>query len=73
MRDFVYSEEAISKQREELALNDVTEKELWVCAHCIIDRHDIHKTPDGATSLVSDQLLGILPDTRPPQNHLSIC
>jgi hypothetical protein len=27
----VYSEEAISKQQEEIALADVTEKELWVC------------------------------------------
>jgi len=29
VRDFVYSEEAISKQQEELALANVTERELW--------------------------------------------
>jgi V-type H+-transporting ATPase subunit C len=35
VRDFVYSEDAISKQQEELALADVTEKELWVCPHSL--------------------------------------
>lgn len=30
VRDFVYSEEQIHKQREELDSADTTEKELWV-------------------------------------------
>jgi hypothetical protein len=30
VRDFVYSEELLAKQREDLAMADVTEKELWV-------------------------------------------
>ena len=30
VRDFVYSEDLIEKQREELAAADTTEKELWV-------------------------------------------
>lgn len=30
VRDFVYSEEQIDRQREELELADTTEKELWV-------------------------------------------
>jgi V-type H+-transporting ATPase subunit C len=30
VRDFKYSEEAFTKQREELAMANVTEKELWV-------------------------------------------
>jgi hypothetical protein len=30
VRDFKYSEEAVTKQREDLAMADVTEKELWV-------------------------------------------
>jgi V-type H+-transporting ATPase subunit C len=30
VRDFVYSEEQITKQREELNMADTTEKELWV-------------------------------------------
>jgi len=29
VRDFVYSEEVLAKQREELAMADITEKELW--------------------------------------------
>ena len=29
-RDFVFSEDQIEKQREELAAADTTEKELWV-------------------------------------------
>ena len=31
VRDFVFSEDQIEKQREELAAADTTEKELWVC------------------------------------------
>ncbi|KAE9410818.1 ATPase, V1 complex, subunit C [Gymnopus androsaceus JB14] len=31
IRDFVYSEEEMAKQRQELDLADVTERELWVC------------------------------------------
>ncbi len=34
VRDFVYSEEEIEKQREELETADVTEKELWVRSSC---------------------------------------
>jgi len=30
VRDFVYSEELLVKQREDMAMADVTEKELWV-------------------------------------------
>ena len=30
VRDFVYSEDEIAKQREELEMADTTEKELWV-------------------------------------------
>lgn len=30
VRDFVYSEEQIAKQRDELTVTDTTEKELWV-------------------------------------------
>jgi len=30
VRDFVYSEEKIAKEREELEVADATEKELWV-------------------------------------------
>jgi V-type H+-transporting ATPase subunit C len=30
VRDFVYSEDALEKQREELETADTTEKELWV-------------------------------------------
>ena len=31
VRDFVFSEDQIEKQKEELAAADTTEKELWVC------------------------------------------
>jgi V-type H+-transporting ATPase subunit C len=34
VRDFVYSEEQIAKQREEFDMADTTEKELWVCYMC---------------------------------------
>ena len=30
VRDFVYSQDLIEKQKEELAAADTTEKELWV-------------------------------------------
>ena len=33
VRDFVYSEDLIEKQREELSAADTTEKELWVSPH----------------------------------------
>lgn len=33
VRDFVYSEEQIAKQEEELEVADATEKELWVRQH----------------------------------------
>jgi len=33
VRDFHYSEDQLSKEREELKLADITEKELWVRQH----------------------------------------
>ena len=33
VRDFVYSEDILQKQREELATADTTERELWVSAY----------------------------------------
>lgn len=33
VRDFVFSEELIEKQKEELSAADTTEKELWVRQH----------------------------------------
>lgn len=38
VRDFVYSEDQVEKQREELAAADTTEKELWVSPLCFL--HD---------------------------------
>ena len=51
VRDFVFSEESVHTQREELEAADVTEKELWVLPSQIL-----HPTPltvglDGTTPL----------------------
>jgi V-type H+-transporting ATPase subunit C len=49
VRDFVFSEDQIEKQKEELAAADTTEKELWVRAN--------------QTLLIDMSLLGCCPQT----------
>jgi hypothetical protein len=37
VRDFVYSEDELTKQREDLSMADTTEKELWVCGFSFVE------------------------------------
>ena len=39
VRDFVFSEDELAKQREELEMADTTEKELWVWLHWLQLKH----------------------------------
>lgn len=50
VRDFVFSEESIGVEREELEAADVTEKELWVLFSKIFDPTSLTVTSDGTTS-----------------------
>ena len=74
VRDFVYSEEQIAKQEEDLEIADTTEKELWV--RPINAQHSpFPSTPftDRAPEIISDQFLRVLPDPRTPEDPSAIC
>lgn len=50
VRDFVFSEESIDTEREELEAADVTEKELWVLFFKAFDPTPLTVISDGTTS-----------------------
>jgi hypothetical protein len=57
VRDFVFSEESIHTQREELEAADVTEKELWVLPSQVLDPTSLTVVLDGTTTLGPYKLL----------------
>jgi hypothetical protein len=74
VRDFVFSEESVHTQREELETADVTEKELWVFR----SSPSLALTPltvalDGTTSLGPDELLRGIPVIGAPQSVALVC
>ena len=76
IREFTYSEEAIAKQRDELQVADTTEKELWVCPRTQHTFWSIHLTlvlADGTPTTVTDELLGIVPDSGTSESDPSLC
>jgi hypothetical protein len=73
VRDFVYSEAQITKQREELDMADTTEKELWVSYATRFWKISRLFVVDGAPSSVQDKFLGIIPDSRPLEGHPPFC
>ena len=57
VRDFVFSEESIHTQKEELEAADVTEKELWVLPHQVLDPTSLMVVLDGTAPLGPYKLL----------------
>lgn len=74
VRDFAYSEDLVEKQREELAVADTTEKELWVrCYFSINSSRRTNIVLDGATSAFKNKLLRSVPDIGPLEGPALIC
>ena len=73
VRDFVYSEEQIAKQREELDMADTTEKELWVSYTILAEEQLFTLVADGTPSAVQDKFFGIVSDSRPLESYPSFC
>ncbi|OBZ78841.1 V-type proton ATPase subunit C 1 [Grifola frondosa] len=69
VRDFVYSEDILEKQREELETADTTEKDLWArpLCHSHVPAKLTPISADGAATPRAHQLLRVLPDPRAPQ------
>ena len=57
VRDFVFSEESIHTQRDELEVADVTEKELWVLLCQVLHPTPLTAVSDGTTPLSPYKLL----------------
>lgn len=63
VRDFIYSEEEIAKQRQEMDMAGTTEKELWVCRSCLLSLEQVLSIfIDWALAISEDQLFGIIPN-----------
>lgn len=74
MRDFVYSEEQIAKQQDELEMADTTEKELWVrCVMTVFENSFLSLLADGTTALIAHKLLRVLPDPRASKSCSPFC
>ena len=73
MREFVFSEEAIGKQREELQAADLTEKELWVSmVNSVAIRPALTMSTDRASTALADKLLRSVPDPCALEGHPAI-
>lgn len=73
VRDFVFSEESIHTQREELEVADVTEKELWVLPFQALDPTLLTVVLDGTTPFSPYKLLRGIPIVGTPQGSAFIC
>jgi hypothetical protein len=74
VRDFVYSEEEIERQREELLDADATEKELWVSLDvATLTCSQTCVSTDGTSTPLSGQLLRVIPNFRAFQSDSFVC
>lgn len=73
VRDFVFSEESIHTQREELEVADVTEKELWVSPSQVLHSASLTVSLDGTASFGPHKLLRGVPVIGTPQGFAFVC
>ena len=72
VRDFVYSEQEIAKQENDLQMANATEKELWVSWRILCTFSVLIRCLDRATKTGSHKFLRIIPDSSASQSHPTI-
>lgn len=73
VREFVFSEESIHTQKEELEVADVTEKELWVSCLKVWHPDTADIALDGTTPFGPNKLLRGIPAVGTPQSFAFVC